>query len=203
MRRRRALLAAFGVAVVSVSAAIALVIGSGGRRAEGEHLPQQPPLLRGGDFTLTSANGPVSLLSLRGKVVLIYFGYASCPDACPSTLAAIAQGLAQLAAEERQLVRVLFVSVDPARDNPHKLKQYVAHFAPEMIGVTGTPRALAEVVVQYGAAFHMQPVESAVGYVVDHSSFTSVVAPDGRLVEQLPHGTSPQAIAAAVRRWLR
>lgn len=196
MRRALAVLA-----VVAVFAAVALAAWYGGaHRAPGGRPPPGP---RGGDFTLISADGPVSLSSLRGKVVLIYFGYASCPDACPTTLALTAQGLAQLAPAERERVRVLFVSVDPARDSPQKLKEYGAHFAPEVIGVTGTPREIAEVAVQYGAAFRLQPVESAVGYVVDHTSFTSVVAPDGRLVEQLPHGTPPAEIAAAVRRALR
>ncbi len=190
------------LAVIAVFVTAALVAWYGGRGTE-DRRPAALPGPRGGDFTLTSADGPVSLSSLRGKVVLIYFGYASCPDACPTTLALTAQALAQLAAEERKLVRVLFVSVDPARDSPQKLKEYCAHFAPEVIGVTGTPREIAEVVVQYGAAFRMQPVESAVGYVVDHTSFTSVVAPDGRLLEQLPHGTPPAQIAAAVRRALR
>lgn len=158
---------------------------------------------KGGDFTLQSADGPVSLAGLRGSVVLIYFGYAACPDVCPTSLALTAQGLARLTPEELKRVKVLFVSVDPARDTLPKLKQYAGYFHPNMIGVTGSPREIAEVVVQYGAAFHMQPVESAAGYVVDHTSFTSVVAPDGRLVEQLLHGAQPEEIAQAIRRLLK
>lgn len=157
---------------------------------------------RGGGFTLQSADGPVALADLRGKVVLIYFGYASCPDVCPTSLALTAQGLALLEPEELRRVRVLFVSLDPARDTPQKLKKYAAHFHSGITGVTGTPEAIADVAKRYGAAFRIQKVESAVGYVVDHSSFTSVVAPDGRLVEQLPHGALPAEIATVVRRTL-
>ena len=146
---------------------------------------------RGGDFTLTADDGPVSLASLRGKVVLIYFGYATCPDACPTTL-----GFTTLAR-----VKVIFVSVDPNRDTPAKLKQYVGHFHPNIIGVTGeVPARRGGVALRRRLRY--TPVSSAAIYVVDHTSITSVVAPNGRLVEQLPHGTPAADIAAAIRRWL-
>lgn len=161
-----------------------------------------PPLPRGGDFTLTAADGPVSLASLRGQVVLIYFGYASCPDVCPTSLALTATALHALTPAERARVRALFISVDPLRDTPAKLKQYAGYFHPNMIGVTGPASVLGEVAMRYGAAFGYTPVSSAAGYVVDHTSVTSLVAPDGRLVEQLPHGTPPPEILAAIRRWL-
>lgn len=160
------------------------------------------PAPRGGDFTLTAADGPVSLADLRGRLVLIYFGYASCPDVCPTSLALTTAALNTLAPAERERVRVLFISVDPGRDTPEKLRQYAGHFHPNITGVTGSPEALAAVAARYGAAYRMTPVESAAGYVVDHTSVTSVVAPDGRLVEQLPHGTAPPDIVAAIRRWL-
>jgi protein SCO1/2 len=160
----------------------------------------RPP---GGDFTLDSADGPVSLASLRGKVVLIYFGYASCPDVCPTSLALIATALHALTPAERERVRVLFVSVDPARDTPVRLKPYAAHFHPDIIGVTAQASVLGEMARRYGAAFSYTPVSSATGYVVDHTSSTAVLAPDGRLVELLPHATAPPGIVAAIRRVLR
>jgi len=160
------------------------------------HLPS------GGDFTLDSADGPVALANLRGQVVLIYFGYASCPDVCPTSLALIKAALQTLAPADLARVRVLFVSVDPLRDTPAKLKQYAAYFHPNIIGVTGKPAEIAAVALRYGATYRFTPVQSAVGYVVDHTSVTSVMAPDGRLVEQLPHGTTAPEIVAAIRRWL-
>jgi protein SCO1/2 len=159
-------------------------------------------LRSGGDFTLDSANGPVALAELRGKVVLIYFGYASCPDVCPTSLAIIAAALRTLTPGERERVRAMFVSVDPLRDTPTKLKQYVGYFHPNIIGVTGRPADIARVALRYGASYGFTPVQSAVGYVVDHTSVTSVVAPDGRLVEQLPHGTTAPQMVATIRRWL-
>lgn len=161
-----------------------------------------PALPRGGDFTLTSDDGPVALERLRGKVVLLYFGYASCPDVCPTSLALTTAALKTLAPAELERVQVLFISVDPGRDTPGKLKQYAGYFHPNIAGVTGGPATIAAVAADYGASYRMTPVESAAGYVVDHSSVTSVIAPDGRLVEQLPHGTTPPEIVDAIRRWL-
>ena len=162
----------------------------------------EPALPRGGDFTLTAADGPVALERLRGRVVLLYFGYASCPDVCPTSLALTTAALKTLEPSELAQVQVLFISVDPGRDTPEKLRQYAGYFHPNIAGVTGSPEAIAAVAASYGASYRMTPVNSAAGYVVDHSSVTSVIAPDGRLVEQLPHGTTPPEIVAAIRRWL-
>ena len=95
----------------------------------------------GGDFTLQSATGPVTLKDYRGKVVLLYFGYTYCPDICPTSLTATAQALGQLAPAELARVQTLFVSVDPERDTPARLKDYGAFFHPSIIGVTGTAAA--------------------------------------------------------------
>jgi len=173
-----------------------------GQRAGEPVADSMPRLPSGGDFTLDSADGPVSLASLRGQVVLVYFGYASCPDVCPTSLALIKAALQTLAPADLAHVRVLFISVDPARDTPAKLKQYAGYFHPNIVGVTGKPAEIGAVALRYGASYRFTPVQSAVGYVVDHSSVTSVVAPDGRLVEQLPHGATAPEIVAAIRRWL-
>jgi protein SCO1/2 len=161
------------------------------------HLPP------GGDFVLTSADGPVSLASLRGKVVLVYFGYTACPDVCPTSLALIVGALKTLDAAELTRVQVLFVSVDPDHDTPAKLKQYAGYFHPNIIGATAAPAVLEEMAARYGARFRVERLESAAGYAVDHTSFTTVVSPDGKLIEQLPHGTLPPQIVEAVRRALR
>src|SRR5574343_1567339 len=108
----------------------------------------EPPLPRaagpvGGDFTLQSADGPVSLHDFRGKLVLLYFGYTFCPDICPTSLTATAAGLQQLTPEEARRVAMLFVSVDPKRDTPAHLKEYAAFFHPNITGATGTPEVIA------------------------------------------------------------
>lgn len=159
---------------------------------------EQPP--RGGDFILTSAAGSVSLTDFRGKVVLLYFGYTWCPDICPLNLSYLRLALDGLTAEERERVQVLFVSVDPERDTPQRLKEYTLHFGPEFLGVTGTPRQLEEAAKLYGAAFKRgEAVDSAMGYFVDHSAYTYLIDKSGRLRQTLDHATPPDRILAAIR----
>ena len=153
----------------------------------------------GGDFTLQSANGPVSLADFRGKVVLLYFGYTSCPDICPTSLALMQGALHRLEPAELERVQGLFVSVDPQRDTPQRLAEYTAYFHPAITGVTGTPEAVAEAAGQYGAVYRRVESDSDMGYLVDHSSATYVIDPAGELHAVLPHGTPPAEIVAAVR----
>lgn len=156
-----------------------------------------PP--RGGEFTLQSASGPVSLHDYAGRVVLIFFGYTHCPDICPTSLAMTAQALTALTPGELERVRALFVSVDPERDTPAHLAEYVAYFHPAITGVTGSPAVLAEVAGRYGAAYRKQEVGSASGYLVDHTAFLYLVDQAGSLRQSLPHGMPPAEMVAAIR----
>lgn len=170
-------------------------------------LPDRPlpkaRLAAGGDFTLQSAGGPVSLGDYRGKVVLVYFGYTYCPDICPTSLAATSEGLKQLTPEELAKVGMIFVSVDPKRDTPVRLKEYVEFFHPAIVGVTGTPEEIAEIAKRYGVFYAEQKVETAGGgYVVDHSADTYVVGPDGQLVGKIAHATPPDQVVVALRKYL-
>jgi protein SCO1/2 len=167
-----------------------------GHSARVSGLAQAP---QGGDFTLRSAQGPLSLRDLRGKVVLLYFGYTLCPDICPTSLAFTAQGLSQMTAEEQEKVRMLFVTVDPERDTLERLKEYTVFFHPNIIGLTGTRAEIDGVAAQYGASYARQQVESAAGYVVDHSADTYVIAPDGRFFAALPHATPPGKVVETLR----
>lgn len=156
----------------------------------------------GGDFTLQSAAGPVSLRDYRGKVVLVYFGYTYCPDICPTSLAATAAGLRLLRPEELARVAMIFISVDPERDTPARLKEYAEFFHPSIVGVTGTAEELARVATRYGAFFSRQKTDTAGGYVVDHTADTYVVASDGRLVGHISHAAQPEQVVAEIRRRL-
>lgn len=159
-----------------------------------------PP--RGGDFSLDSAKGPLALADLRGKLVLLQFGYTYCPDVCPTSLSLLAQVLGSLTPTEQTRVQALFVSVDPERDTVARLAEYTAFFHPSIIGLTGTPAQLAELAGRYGAVFARQENVSAGGYVIDHTALTYLIDRDGRLVASLPHATPPEQLAAAMRQYL-
>lgn len=165
-------------------------------------LPSAISAPSGGDFTLQSASGPVSLHDFRGKVVLVYFGYTYCPDICPTSLAATAAALGQLTPAELAQVQTLFVSVDPERDTPARLKDYAAFFHPSILGITGAPAEIAEISRRYGASYAKQTLANASNYVVDHSALTYLVAPDGRHAGNLPHAAPPDQVIAAIRKLL-
>lgn len=159
-------------------------------------------LAEGGDFTLQSADGPVALHDYRGKLVLLYFGYTYCPDICPTSLAATAEGLKRLKPAELARVAMLFVSVDPQRDSLPHLKEYAGFFHPLIVGVTGTPDSVAAVARRYGVFYARQAVDAAGGYVVDHSSDTYIVGPQGKLLGKIAHATPPDQVAAIIRKYL-
>jgi protein SCO1/2 len=156
----------------------------------------------GGDFVLQSAAGPVDTKALRGNVLLIYFGYVNCPDICPMSMAAGAAALNALTPAERTRTRMIMVSVDPERDTPAGLKDYVAYFHPAMIGAVGTPAETAAIAKSFGAGYQRQPTRPDGTYAVDHSSQTYVVGSDGKLMELLPLGIPTDKVVAAVRKLL-
>ena len=154
------------------------------------------------DFVLQTAAGPLDSRSLRGKVLLVFFGYTHCPDVCPASMAAGAQALTALSASERANTRMIMISVDPERDTPQRLKEYTAYFHPEMIGATGTPAEIERVARAYGAGYRKQAAAADGSYGVDHTSNTYLIGPDGRLVATLALGTPTADIARAIRRLL-
>ncbi|WP_184415102.1 SCO family protein [Rhodocyclus tenuis] len=151
------------------------------------------------DFTLSSADGPVSLRDFRGKLVLLYFGYTFCPDVCPTALTTLAQAMKQLSPEEKRRVQVIFVSVDPPRDTPQHLKEYLAFFDPAFVGVTGSAAEIAAAARSWGVYYAAQAPDASGRYSIDHSAFTALVASNGKLVMRLPHASTPADIAVRLR----
>jgi len=157
----------------------------------------------GGDFTLASADGPVTLQALRGKVVLVYFGYTYCPDVCPTALAATAAGLALLRPEELAGVAAIFVSVDPERDTPERMAEYMAYFNPSFVGLSGTPDQIAEAATPFGIYYQKHEGTPASGYLVDHTATVNVLDREGRMRLVWPFGTEGDAMAADLKQMLK
>lgn len=194
---RRVLIATL-VLLVAVTAA--LVAWQPGRPDRGT-LPGSAG--RDVSFALQSADGPVRLADFRGQVGVVYFGYTFCPDVCPTSLATLGAALGSLSAAELARVQPFFISVDPARDTPEQLKNYSRFFHPKLLGLTGSPEAIADVARRYGVYYAAQtPAVGDTGYSVDHTSVLYLIGPDGSLAGQLPHGTPPAEVAAALRRLL-
>lgn len=144
----------------------------------------------GGDFELLDTEGKAfKLSSLRGKVVLVYFGYTGCPDACPTDMMLFKDVLERLGGR-REMVQPLFISVDPGRDKPEHLVAYVDAFSPAIRALTGTERNLRKVAKAYGAHFsYVGRTPNSTTYTVDHSVSVYVVNRKGRLVGAIPFGT--------------
>jgi len=142
----------------------------------------------GGDFTLKSAAGPLSLKDLRGSVILIFFGYTGCPTVCPISLATIANVYTKMSRAGIQETRALFISLDPERDNLELLERYTKYFHPNIIGLTDEISVLKKVAEKYGVKYKKTLVpDSTLGYVISHSSDIILVDRDGVLRMTVPH----------------
>jgi protein SCO1/2 len=139
------------------------------------------PIKPAPDLALTTTEGTEFRLSQqRGKVVVLTFGFTLCPDVCPTTLTKLAQVRAQLGAAAGD-VRVVFVTLDPERDSADRLREYARRFDPTFVGLTGTPRAVAQARDAYGVIAAQRTVPHPLGYLVDHSTFVFVVDRAGQL----------------------
>lgn len=154
----------------------------------------------GGGFKLNSATGEVKLEDFRGQLVLMYFGFTSCPDVCPAELATIAASMRQLTPGLEAQIQPLFVSVDPERDTLDNLAKYSAYFHPKMLGITGSIDTLDQIVKSYGAYYRQIPLEnSALGYTVDHTSRVYLIGREGQLISTIAHGTSANDMTALLK----
>ena len=135
----------------------------------------------GHDFALTDHNGMLrTLADFRGKVVVIFFGYLFCPDVCPTTLAELKAVLEQLGTDAGR-VQVLFVTVDPERDNREALARYTTAFHPSFLGLYGDAEATAQVAKEFKIFYQKVPASAPGNYSIDHSAGTYVFDPQGRL----------------------
>jgi protein SCO1/2 len=147
------------------------------------------------DFRLTDHNGQVrTLADFKGKAVAIFFGYIHCPDVCPTTLSDFSLALQQLGPLAER-VQVIFVTVDPHRDTPDLLKQFVPAFNPDFLGMYADEATLKQLVKEYKVVYQKTSVKAADDYLIDHSAGTYVYDSQGNLRLLMPYGSSPDAIA--------
>ncbi len=153
----------------------------------------------GGDFELLDTDGRVfKLNSQRGKIVLIYFGYTGCPDACPTDMLLFQEVLSRLGSR-KDLVQPIFISVDPTRDTPAVLAAYVRNFSPAIRALTGSEQKLRAVANAYGSYFsYIGRTPGSTTYTVDHSVNIYVVNGEGKLVSVIPFGTPVEEVVRRI-----
>ena len=158
--------------------------------------------LIGGPFALTDHRGERRTdADFKGRYMMIFFGYTYSPDICPTTLTTVTQGLDILAETEgakAAAVTPVFVSVDPERDTTQALADYVSHFHPSMVAMTGTPEEVAVAAKAYRAFYKKVEVDDASDYLVDHSPIIYLMGPDGRYLTHFNHLTTAEEIAAGL-----
>jgi protein SCO1/2 len=169
--------------------------------AGGVQLPQGMEL--GGPFVLTDHTGrTVTERDFAGRWVLAYFGFTFCPDVCPTELGTIAAAIDAMGEEGERVTPVLF-TVDPERDTPAQLADYVSRFHPRMVGLTGTPAQVSAAARAFRVYYAKVNRPDATDYLMDHSSFVYLVGPDGKVRALFRPETSPEAIAAATLAQMR
>jgi len=165
-------------------AALALAAGCG-ERAAGPAVPFKGVDITGADYgrelALPDVDGRVrTLADFKGKAVVVFFGFTHCPDVCPTTMAELADVKRQLGADGERL-QAVFVTVDPERDTPEKLKGYMAAFDPSFVALRGTPAQTEALAKSFKAYYKKVPGADADSYTVDHTAGSYVFDPQGRL----------------------
>ena len=186
--------------------ALAALAGCSSKR----EAPPEPPLAGasiGGPFTLTDQDGrTVSDRDFAGRYRIMYFGYTFCPDVCPTDMQHLGAAMRLLGARDPALAKrvvPIFVTVDPARDTPAVLRQFVSAFSPRLVGLTGSPEAIAQVAKEYRVFYEKQPEQPGGGYLVQHTDQAILFDPGGQPIVQVPVKQSPEAIVATLEQWVR
>jgi len=153
------------------------------------------PVKLGGEFQGESIDGDVSLSDFKGKLVLLYFGYTSCPDICPTSLTTMKFALNELDDDQLAQIQPIFYSVDPERDSLQQLQVYSQFFSPLILGMTGSRQQIDNAIKEYGAYYRMvdQP-DSAMGYTVDHSSKIYLIDQQGEFLGTVSHNNPNQLV---------
>ena len=167
----------------------------------------QGTALIGGDFALTNHRGQrVTDRDFKGKYMLIYFGFTSCPDVCPTSLTLMSDALDILAESDPDLVKKItpiFITLDPERDQVAEMAAYVTHFFPGLVGLTGSPDDIRTAAKAYRVFYQKAPLDDSDDYLIDHSSITFLMGPNGDYLQHFAHGTDGPKMAEKIRKILR
>ena len=193
----RALAAIRRNAWIALAVVLALVVISGIY----QRLSQPPKVDIGGPFSLTDQNGGrVSDTTYRGKIELIYFGFTHCPDACPTTLTLIGDAMKKLTPQEAKQIQPIFITLDPERDTPSVLAEYVRYFVPGMVGLTGTAKQIADAAREFRIAYQkVKAPNPDQPYTIEHASIIYVMDRRGAFLKDYTHGVTPDQLAAGLR----
>ena len=186
-----AVLAAFLAGALTLFAAIWIILPKG---------VTQPSIV-GGPFSLVDQNGrAVSEQDFSGKPFIVFFGFTNCPDICPTTLFEMSEVLKRLGPDADKTA-ALFISVDPERDTPQKLKDYLSSFHPRIFGLTGSPEAIGAVEKEYRVYAKKVPLKEG-DYTMDHTAVVYLMGKDGRFVAPFNLQKSADEAAKDLRRYL-
>ncbi len=157
----------------------------------------------GGPFTLINTEGKtVNNTDFRGKYMLVYFGYSSCPDICPADLLNISSVLKALGSDADKL-SAIFITVDPERDTKEQLKTYMENFDPHIIALTGSNEAIAQAAKSYRVFYQKVGEVEGMGYMMDHTAITYLMDKEGHYLTHFTNGTASEAVTAKIRPYLQ
>jgi protein SCO1/2 len=173
---------------------------AGAARLMGELMSGRHPI--GAPFVLEDPDGRrIALDDFKGQLILLYFGFTTCPDVCPTDLALIAQALRALGPQEKE-VQPLFITLDPQRDSPAVLREYAAAFHPRFIALTGSDGDIRRVATDYKVFFEKVQLPGRDTYTIDHTAYTFLLDRDGKFVILFPPGTPSERIEEILREQL-
>ena len=188
------IVAGFLAGAVAIVLVVVLVTGR-------EPMPMARASAIGGPFQLIDQSGrTVTDANLRGHPFLVFFGFTHCPDVCPTTLFEVSEVLGKLGPDAER-VRALFITVDPERDTPAQMKDYLSNFNPRLVGLTGDPAAIAAVSKAYRVYVKKVPLDHG-DYTMDHTALVYLMDKEGRFVAPFNLKRTPEEAAADLRRYL-
>jgi len=172
--------------------------------------PEQPPLFGasiGGPFTLTDKHGKtVRWADFNGRYRIIYFGYAYCPDICPTDVQRMMQGYAKFAAQNAALgddIQPIFITIDPERDTPAVVGEFTSAFSDKLLGLTGTAAQVKEAADNFRVFYSRGETSDGGGYLMDHSNIAYLFGPQGEPIATLPTDLGADAVASELEKWVQ